>query len=91
MQIWYSLTCHNEATKGTLGPSTRQLNKNFLYEKTGITANQLVTLSSLGILDQNISDANTANYLTSVAKDDLNAGLEQRARSYLDANCGLLP
>ena len=82
------MTCHNEATKGTLGPRTRQLNKNFLYEKTGITANQLVTLSSLGILDQNITDANTANYLTSVAKDDMNAGLEQRARSYLDVNCG---
>ncbi|NKI32006.1 PQQ-dependent sugar dehydrogenase, partial [Croceivirga thetidis] len=79
--------CHNSTTKGSLGLRTRYLNKDFTYESSGITANQLVTLSHLGIIEQNISDTNTSNFLTHSSIYDTNASLEQRARSYLDLNC----
>ena len=47
----------------------------------------MVTLSSLGILNTNINDAETANFLTVAAMDDAGASLDEKARSYLDINC----
>ncbi|MEO0896213.1 MAG: PQQ-dependent sugar dehydrogenase [Bacteroidota bacterium] len=93
-QIWHypsrseCLTCHTDVVNGILGPKTRYLNKDFTYPSTGLTSNQLITLSSLGILDATIGQTEVDNYLTSVAKDDPTASLEDRARSYLDLNCG---
>ncbi|HNQ26899.1 MAG TPA: PQQ-dependent sugar dehydrogenase, partial [Aquaticitalea sp.] len=81
------ISCHNPATKGTLGPRTRNLNSDFLYPQTSITANQLVTLSYLGILDETIDDNTTQTYQTHKALDDPNATLDEKARSYLDNNC----
>ncbi len=82
------LTCHNPALGGTLGPRTRNLNSDYDYSaKGGTVGNQLVTLSHLGILDQNITDTDTPGYQTHKAIDDLNATLDERARSYLDNNC----
>ena len=81
------ISCHNPATGGTLGPRTRYLNSEYTYEKTGRTANQLVTLSHLGILNQNITDASTETFQTYKALDDQTASLDDRARSYLDLNC----
>ena len=80
-------TCHKSVQKGTLGPRTRNLNKDFTYDKTGITANQLVTLSHLGILDESIDDNDTGSYLTHTSMYDTNASLDDRARSYMDLNC----
>ncbi len=91
IQTWHypdgpeCFSCHD--TGGTLGPRTRYLNKEITYDKTGIYANQLVTLSHLGILNENIDDAQAARYQTHKAMDDLNATLDERARSYLDLNC----
>jgi len=82
------ITCHNEAVGGTLGPRTRYLNTSFTYPSTGITANQLVTLSHLGIIPENITDANVGNLPKNAAKDDTGADLQTRALSYLDLNCG---
>ncbi|WP_419211071.1 PKD domain-containing protein [Maribacter sp. X9] len=82
------INCHNPALGGTLGPRTRNLNSDFDYEdKGGTIGNQLVTLSSLGILSEDITDNDTPGYLTHKAIDDLNASLDERARSYLDNNC----
>jgi len=81
------ITCHNPASGGTLGARARYLNKEYTYPETGRTANQLVTLSHLGILDQTITDANTNNILTSKSMNDPNATLDDKARSYLDLNC----
>ncbi|MBF8151607.1 PQQ-dependent sugar dehydrogenase, partial [Winogradskyella sp. F6397] len=81
------IACHNPATKGTLGPRTRNLNSNFTYPQTSINANQLVTLSHLGILDEIIDDNTVLGYQTHKAIDDPNASLDERARSYLDNNC----
>ncbi|MFK7812561.1 MAG: Ig-like domain-containing protein [Maribacter sp.] len=81
------VSCHNPTTGGVLGAKTRHLNKDFTYSETGRTANQLVTLSHLGILDQSITDASTTNLLTSKAMNDASASLDDKARSYLDLNC----
>ncbi|WP_161598262.1 PKD domain-containing protein [Maribacter flavus] len=82
------LNCHNPALGGTLGPRTRNLNSDYDYSaKGGTVGNQLVTLSTLGILNENITDTDTPGYLTHKAIDDLNATLDERARSYLDNNC----
>ncbi|RRQ49956.1 hypothetical protein DZC72_05065 [Maribacter algicola] len=81
------VTCHNPSTGGTIGTRTRYLNKELRYPRTGRTANQLVTLSHLGILDQTITDANTNSLLTYKALTDANASLDEKARSYLDLNC----
>jgi len=79
--------CHTSFAGNVLGPKTRQLNKAILYPNTQILANQLVTLSYLGIIPENITDANASNYMTLAAKDDTNYDLQYRARSYIDANC----
>ncbi len=81
------ITCHNESSKGTLGTRTRYLNSEMYYPKTGRTANQLVTLSHLGILDRTISDADTNSFLTLKAMDDPTATIDEKARSYMDLNC----
>ena len=92
-QIWHypsraeCLSCHLPEAGNVLGPKTRHLNKAITYPSTGISANQLVTLSHLGILDENITDANVGNYMAVAAKDDQSAPLELRARSYIDVNC----
>ena len=82
------LACHSTATGGALGLKTRQLNKAITYPSTGITANQLITLSHIGIIDQSIDYEDTKSFLTLARKDDPLAPLEHRARSYLDVNCG---
>lgn len=80
-------TCHNQSTGGTIGTRTRYLNKEITYPKTGRTANQLVTLSHLGILDEVITDSNTDALLTYKAITDDNATIDEKARSYMDLNC----
>jgi glucose/arabinose dehydrogenase/mono/diheme cytochrome c family protein len=81
------LTCHGLGVGGVLGFNTRYLNKPYTYPSSGQTTNQLVALSSIGALDQHISQAATQNFITSAAHDDLTKSLELRARSYLDVNC----
>ncbi|MDC6406903.1 MULTISPECIES: PQQ-dependent sugar dehydrogenase, partial [Maribacter] len=82
------IACHNNTTKGTLGTRTRYLNKEFDYsEKGGSIGNQLVTLSALGILDTEINDMDTPNFLTYTSLDDETADINDKARSYLDLNC----
>lgn len=81
------VTCHNQSTGGTIGVRTRYLNKDITYPKTGRTANQLVTLSHLGILDELITDADTDALLTYKAIGDETATIDEKARSYMDINC----
>ena len=81
------LACHNSASKGTLGARTRYLNRSIVYEKTGVEANQLVTLSHLGIIPEAIDDITTEGYLTHSSINDQTKSVEDRARSYMDLNC----
>ncbi|MEM6633671.1 MAG: discoidin domain-containing protein, partial [Bacteroidota bacterium] len=92
-QVWHypgrseCLTCHTEAMGGTLGPRTRYLNIDYTYPSTGTTANQLVTLSHLGVLDAAITDAEVDALPRNSTQDDPFSSLQTRARSYLDLNC----
>jgi uncharacterized repeat protein (TIGR03806 family) len=83
------LTCHVQVSLGSLGPNTRQWNRDAFYPVTSRTANQLLTFDELGMLDPAIGDPNAiAGFLTSTPTDDTAAPISDRARSYLDSNCG---
>ncbi|MEW7973141.1 MAG: PQQ-dependent sugar dehydrogenase [Candidatus Thiodiazotropha endolucinida] len=77
------LLCHTNVAGITLGPEIGQLNRDFVYPDT--TANQLITLESIGLLADSLTDEqkSTAYY----AIDDSVYSTERRARSYLHSNC----
>ncbi len=91
-QPWYypsrenCLTCHNARAGGVLGLKTRQLNRPMLYP-SGVTDNELRTLNHLHLLRPALSDAALARLPALAAAADGSRTLEDRARSYLDANC----
>jgi uncharacterized repeat protein (TIGR03806 family) len=91
-QQWYypsradCLTCHTANAGLVLGVKTRQLNRDFTYP-SGVTDNELHAWNQLGLFDTNFSDADIKNLPKLARSDDLSRSLEDRARSYLDANC----
>ncbi|MAJ85093.1 MAG: hypothetical protein CMQ71_03905 [Gammaproteobacteria bacterium] len=73
--------CHQvNKTMTPIGPKARNMNKNVEYQSGGM--NQLLYWAALGWIDQNLQSTSMSNYL------DLDATLEDRARAYLDINCG---
>lgn len=74
--------CHTNVTGLTLGLEVGQLNHNIVYPATGRSANQLFTLSSIGYL-QEIEGPQPSFPRT----DDTSRSAEERARTYLHANC----
>jgi uncharacterized repeat protein (TIGR03806 family) len=78
------LECHTAVAGFSLGLETAQLNHDFLYTQTSRTANQLDTLQHIGLFKNNLTDQQSNRHFYSL---DDNASLEQRARSYLHANC----
>jgi uncharacterized repeat protein (TIGR03806 family) len=91
-QRWYypspqdCLTCHTPNAGLVLGVKTRQLNRNFTYP-SGVTDNQLRAWNHAGLFNPRLSDADLESLPKLAATDDLSRSLEDRARSYLDANC----
>jgi uncharacterized repeat protein (TIGR03806 family) len=91
-QTWYypsrpdCLDCHNAKTSGVLGVKTRQMNRAFTYP-SGATDNELRAWNHLGLFAPKLNDADLANLPTLAAADDETRSVQDRARSYLDANC----
>jgi uncharacterized repeat protein (TIGR03806 family) len=91
-QTWYyparqdCLACHNSHTPGQLGPKTRQLNRELHYPD-GTTENQLRRWNRLGLFTQRLAEQDFASLPALARADDASRSIEDRARSYLDANC----
>jgi len=75
--------CHTAVTNVVLGPETGQLNRDHTYASTGITANQLDTLESIGYFTSPLP----ANLPRLTDPADTGATLHDRARAYLHTNC----
>ncbi|MEX2473794.1 PQQ-dependent sugar dehydrogenase [Marinobacter sp.] len=90
-QVWHYPSagecslCHTEAAGFSLGLETAQLNTDFTYPQTGVTANQLATLAGIGVLSEPATSAQR-NQSLSRSTDD-SASTTSRARSYLHSNC----
>ncbi|HVH47309.1 MAG TPA: PQQ-dependent sugar dehydrogenase, partial [Labilithrix sp.] len=74
--------CHTKVAGTTLGLELGQLNHAIVYPSTGITANQVFTLSQIGLLPQGLGPLPG---LANIA--DTTRSVEERARAYLHANC----
>jgi hypothetical protein len=78
------LECHTDAAGRALGLETAQLNRSFAYSQTGRTANELATLSEIGVLAQPITDPSTQ---PTMPEPFGTSALGDRARAYLHTNC----
>jgi uncharacterized repeat protein (TIGR03806 family) len=91
-QTWYypsrkdCLTCHTARAGGVLGVKTRQLNRRFTYP-SGITDNELRAWKHIGLFTPALQDRELAGLPALAPPDDSSRALDDRARSYLDANC----
>ncbi len=91
-QTWYypsradCLACHNSKTSGVLGPKARQMNRMFTYP-SGVTDNQLRAWNHVGLFAPAVTEPELASLPTLAAAADASRTLQDRARSYLDANC----
>jgi mono/diheme cytochrome c family protein len=91
-QSWYypsrqdCLACHTANAGGVLGVKTRQLNRSFTYP-SGVSDNELRTWNHLGLFTPGFKDDDLRSFATLASADDASRTLEDRARSYLDANC----
>jgi uncharacterized repeat protein (TIGR03806 family) len=76
--------CHNSSADYVLGLKTAQLNRPLYYPSSGLTANALETLQSLGVLSTPLMPASLPRMPTVHEGTTL---AEERARAYLASNC----
>jgi uncharacterized repeat protein (TIGR03806 family) len=90
--LWYypspsdCLQCHTAVANYVLGANARQLNRTLTYSN-GVTDNELRALNRAGLFNPAIDEATITNIEALSALTNLSASYQQRARSYLDANC----
>jgi uncharacterized repeat protein (TIGR03806 family) len=93
IQKWYypsradCLRCHNANANFVLGPKTRQLNRKMVYPSTGIEDNQLRTWNHLGLFTPAIQESDIRGFTRMASLGNTSASLQDRVRSYIDANC----
>ena len=91
-QPWYypsrkdCLACHNAKAGGVLGVNTRQMNRPYLYP-SGISDNELRAWNHIGLFEPGFKDEDLPGFAQLASADDETRSLEDRGRSYLDANC----
>ncbi len=91
-QTWYypsrqdCRTCHTDKAGGVLGVKTRQVNHEVTLAD-GRTENQLHLWSRMGLFETGPRDEDLPRYTRLAPAEDLTRSVEDRARSYLDANC----
>ena len=91
-QTWYypspsdCLACHNAKTSGILGVKARQLNRTLTYS-SGITDNEIRVWNHLKLFAPEVPESDLASLPTLAGMGDSSRSTEDRARSYLDANC----
>jgi uncharacterized repeat protein (TIGR03806 family) len=76
--------CHNSSTSYVLGPKTAQFNRPLYYPSSGLTANMLSTLQTLGLFKTPLMPASLPKM---PSLHEGTAFAQDRARAYLDANC----
>jgi uncharacterized repeat protein (TIGR03806 family) len=92
MQTWYypsrkdCMQCHNTHAGGVLGLKSRQMNRDVAYP-SGVTDNQLRTWNHLGLFSTPVDESHLSSLPSLALLDDTTRSIEDRARSYLDANC----
>ena len=92
LQTWYypsrkdCHSCHTDRAGGVLGVKTRQMNRDLTYP-SGVTDNELRAWNHIGLFTPAFTDLDLRAFSTLAATDDTTRTLEDRARSYLDANC----
>jgi uncharacterized repeat protein (TIGR03806 family) len=80
------ITCHTQLSGGVLGIKTRQMNHDFAYP-SGVADNELREWNHLGLFATPLREADIQDLPRLAAPDDKSRSVEDRARSYLDANC----
>jgi uncharacterized repeat protein (TIGR03806 family) len=85
------LFCHNGTAGHSLGPETAQMNRLFTYPSTGISANQITTLASIGVLAQDPGDPSQLPHFFPWDGQNFPQAneLESAARAYLHTNCSI--
>jgi uncharacterized repeat protein (TIGR03806 family) len=92
LQTWYypspkdCLTCHTANAGLVLGVKARQLNRDLKYP-SGTVDNELRAWNHIGLFKQPLNEGDLQKIPTLAAADDKSRSIEDRARSYLDANC----
>jgi uncharacterized repeat protein (TIGR03806 family) len=79
--------CHTALSGKVLGVNTRQLNCDVTNPATGAKENQLRAWNRAGRFAPLIAEADFAKFAALAAPSNQTRSLEDRARSWLDANC----
>lgn len=79
------MSCHNSNANFVLGVKTHQLNSELYYPELGFEKNQLEYLSDNNIIPPLQNNASTYPIAYNIQHES--ASLDERIRSYLDANC----
>ena len=91
-QTWYypsrqdCLICHTARAGLVLGVKTRQLNHAYAYP-SGVSDNELRAWNHLGLFAPAVKEEQLSALPALAAANDTSRSIEERARSYLDANC----
>ena len=79
-------TCHTDKAGGVLGVKTRQMNRDLSFP-SAVTDNQLRAWNHIGLFEPKLDEAAVAGFASWLPPTTSRGSIEDRARSYLDANC----